>query len=171
MLPSKGHFLCSGPRERPEGVGCFTMTTLTIPIWASPWRLLFLAWLIATASSLGALFIGEVMGQTPCNLCWFQRAFMFPLAVILMIATVSSTGLGSWRYALPVAGIGWAIAVYHNLLNFGVIERAIIPCGAGPSCSGSNMTILGNISIPALSLGAFSLIILLMLLVRKGTPG
>ena len=23
------------------------------------------------------------MGQAPCDLCWFQRAFMFPLAIIL----------------------------------------------------------------------------------------
>ena len=49
---------------------------------------LYLAWLVALASTLGALFIGEVLGQTPCVLCWFQRAFMFPLAIVL--------GLGLW---------------------------------------------------------------------------
>ena len=36
-----------------------------------------LAWIIALISSLAVLFIGEVLGQTPCILCWFQRAFMF----------------------------------------------------------------------------------------------
>ena len=35
---------------------------------------------------MGALFLGEVMGRTPCNLCWFQRIFMFPLALVLGIA-------------------------------------------------------------------------------------
>src|SRR3546814_3057477 len=31
------------------------------------WRLLFAAWSIALAATLGALFIGEVMGQRPCT--------------------------------------------------------------------------------------------------------
>ena len=42
---------------------------------ANTWAFVFSAWLIALAASLSALFIGEVMGQTPCNLCWHQRAF------------------------------------------------------------------------------------------------
>ena len=28
------------------------------------------AFLIALAATLGALFIGEVLGQMPCTLCW-----------------------------------------------------------------------------------------------------
>jgi len=43
---------------------------------------LYLAWLIALTATLGALFIGEVMGRTPCVLCWYQRIAMFPLALI-----------------------------------------------------------------------------------------
>ena len=49
---------------------------------------LWLAWVIALFSSFSVLFIGEVLGQTPCALCWFQRAFMFPLVIVL--------GLGIW---------------------------------------------------------------------------
>ena len=41
-----------------------------------PWTLLLLAWLVATTATLGALFIGEVMGMTPCVLCWYQRIFL-----------------------------------------------------------------------------------------------
>ena len=51
-----------------------------------PWGLLLSAWLLAAGSSLSAIYIGEVLGQAPCVLCWFQRAFMFPLAVILAVA-------------------------------------------------------------------------------------
>ena len=50
------------------------------------WALLYGAWAIALAASLGALFIGEVLGQEPCNLCWYQRIAMFPLALILGLA-------------------------------------------------------------------------------------
>ena len=35
------------------------------------WTWLFIAWLIASVSTLGALFLGEVMGYTPCVLRWY----------------------------------------------------------------------------------------------------
>lgn len=44
------------------------------------------AWLLSVVATAGALFIGEVMGMTPCVLCWYQRIAMFPLAVILGVA-------------------------------------------------------------------------------------
>jgi len=133
----------------------------------STWQLLFLSWLIALVSTLGVLFIGEIMGQEPCVLCWYQRAFMFPLAVILGVACYLSDP-GVWRYALPLATLGWAVAAYHTLLVAGVIPETIEPCGAGPSCTSADMTILGGIPIPMLSLGAFSAIMILLLLIRKG---
>ena len=71
-----------------------------------------LAWTIALFASLAVLFIGEVLGQSPCVLCWFQRAFMFPLAIIL--------GLGLWwrddrvgRYGIALALGGGAVALWH----------------------------------------------------------
>lgn len=47
---------------------------------------MMLAFLLALTATLGALFIGEVMGQTPCTLCWYQRIAMFPLTAILGVA-------------------------------------------------------------------------------------
>ena len=121
---------------------------------------------MALLATLGALFIGEVMGQSPCVLCWFQRAFMFPLAVILAVACFVSDA-GAWRYGLPVAVIGWLIAFYHMLIYSGVVPEDIEPCGAGPSCSAADMTIAGGIPIPLLSLGAFTAVIALLTLVRR----
>ena len=129
-------------------------------------QMLFFSWLVALLSTLGVLFIGEIMGQEPCVLCWYQRAFMFPLALILGVACYLSDP-GVWRYALPVAIFGWAIAAYHTLLITDVIPKAIEPCGAGPSCTSADMTILGVVPIPMLSMGAFSAIIVLLLLIRK----
>lgn len=130
------------------------------------WTMLFAAWVIALGSTLSVLFIGEIMGQTPCVLCWYQRAFMFPLAVILAVACYRTDG-AVWRYALPLAAIGAVIAIWHTLVFTGVAPTALEPCGAGPSCSSENMTILGGIPLPLLSVGAFGAIVVLMLLVRK----
>lgn len=133
------------------------------------WMLLFVAWLIALGSTLSVLFIGEVMGQTPCVLCWYQRAFMFPLAVILAVACYGSDGSDGavWRYALPLAIIGAVLAGWHTLVFTGLAPAALEPCGSGPSCSSENMTIFGGVPLPLLSVAAFGALIVLLLLVRK----
>lgn len=127
------------------------------------WSRLFAAWLVALTATLGALFISEVMGRAPCWLCWHQRVLMFPLAVILAIASFRSD-VAVRPYALALAGLGWPIAAYHSLLYAGLISTSIIePCGAGPSCSGAGMTVLGVVPIPYLSVAAFTAILLLLL--------
>lgn len=129
---------------------------------------LLFAWMIAVAATLTALFIGEIVGQTPCNLCWFQRIFMFPLAIILGIAAFRSDSSIKF-YALPLVGLGAAIAFFHTLIFFGLIEEAIIPCTrAGPSCAGEAMTILGGVPMPLASLIAFAAIGGLLFLCRPG---
>ncbi len=125
-----------------------------------------LAWAIALVSSLAVLFIGEVLGQTPCVLCWFQRAFMFPLAIIL--------GLGLWwqdsrvgRYGIALALGGAAVAFWHMGLYVGLIPEAIKPCSAtGPSCTDDNQRVFG-VPIPLMAFAAFAAIGLLSALSLK----
>lgn len=130
------------------------------------WTYLFIAWIVALAASLGALFIGEIVGQAPCSLCWHQRAFMFPLAVLLAVATFRGD-LTAWRYGLPLAVIGLLIAGFHSLLYAGLIPEGIQPCSQGPSCASAEMTILGLLPLPYLSLAAFLAIALALLASRK----
>jgi disulfide bond formation protein DsbB len=126
------------------------------------------AWGIALVASLAVLFVGEVMGQQPCVLCWYQRVAMFPLALLLGIAAYRGD-YGIWRYALPVAAVGLLIAAFHSLLYYGIIPKAIEPCGAGPSCTSADMTIFG-FALPVLSLIAFAAISALLVRVARGTP-
>jgi disulfide bond formation protein DsbB len=132
----------------------------------SAFAVLFLAWLVALASTLGALFVGEVLGQTPCLLCWYQRIAMFPLALILGIACLrGDTAIA--RYALALAAAGALLAGWHVAVYTGLLPTEIEPCSAGPSCRGANMTILGGLPLPYLSLGAFAAICTLLLLVQR----
>lgn len=127
---------------------------------------LFFAFVIALVASLAVLFVGEVMGQAPCNLCWFQRAFMFPLAIILAVASYRSDA-AVWVYAVPLAVAGWFVAVFHTLLYVGIVPEAIEPCGIGPSCSDADMTIFGGVPLPLLSLLAFAAIIACLVLAQR----
>ena len=125
------------------------------------WRPLGAAWTIALLSSLAVLFVGEVMGQARCDLCWFQRAFMFPLAISLGIAAFKSDR-DVIPYGLALAAGGSLVALYHSLLYAGVIPAPIVPCTGGPSCSGESMAI-GGVPLPLLSLTAFAIILILLL--------
>lgn len=131
------------------------------------WTLLLLAWLVATTATLGALFIGEVMGMTPCVLCWYQRIFMFPIAIILGIACFTDDRRGA-VYSLALALGGLAMASYHTLLVAGLIPKAWVPCSAGVSCADQKLEILNGVQIPWLSLAAFmALTIFLVVYLRK----
>jgi len=86
------------------------------------WIWLFSAWVVALAASLGALFIGEVLGQEPCNLCWYQRIAMFPLAFILGLACLYND-LSVRRYAflpLPIVSLASFIVIALLLTRTGI---------------------------------------------------
>ena len=125
------------------------------------------AFLIALTATLGALFIGEVLGQMPCTLCWYQRIAMFPLVPILGLSLWRSDGMAR-IYALPLVGAGLALAAWHSGLYAALLPAPIVPCTEnGPSCSGPAQVILG-LPIPYLSLAAFA-VILACLIFPKGT--
>lgn len=137
----------------------------TLPPDQTPvgWTLIFIAWLIATASTLGALFLGEVMGYTPCLLCWYQRIAMFPLVLVL------AAGLFPFdprviRYALPLSLAGLGLALFHLALIAGWIPESIKPCQQGVPCSDVVVVWLGFVTIPLLSAMAFATIVGLLLL-------
>jgi disulfide bond formation protein DsbB len=128
---------------------------------STPWMLAFGAWLAASAATLGALFFGEVMQLPPCVLCWYQRIFMFPLVLILPIGMFPFDPKVI-RYALPLASLGWMFAVFHVLLVAGVIPEDLKPCTQGVPCSEKVIEWFGFVTIPLLSLVAFSTIIALL---------
>ena len=128
----------------------------------SAWALVFAAWLIATVSTLGALFLSEVMAIAPCVLCWYQRIFMFPLVIVLAI------GLFPFdekvvRYALPLAAGGWLVAMFHLLLTKGYVPESATPCTQGIPCSRVEVEWFGFVTITLLSVLAFSAIALALI--------
>jgi len=119
------------------------------------WTILFVCWLLVAASTLGSLFFSEVMELPPCSLCWMQRIFMFPLAIILLFALFPFDP-GIVRYALPLAAIGGLVALYHLLLQVGFIPESAAPCREGVSCSEAQLALFGFVSIPMMSLLVFA---------------
>jgi len=134
---------------------------------APPPGLLYAAWLAALAATLGSLFFGEVMQLPPCTLCWYQRIFMFPLALLLPIGIVLRDPRVVW-YCLPLVAIGLGIAVYHNGIDYGVIPERLAPCTEGVSCKTRQIEWLGFVTIPALALAAFAAIGICLVAYARG---
>ena len=130
------------------------------------WNLLFIAWLMAAAGTMGSLFFSEVMGFAPCVLCWWQRVFLYPLVITLGLG-LFPLDKGSVRYSLPLAVAGWLVALYHNLLYHGIIPESLEPCSQGVSCTETYIKLLGFLTIPMLSLILFTLIAALLLVLKR----
>jgi disulfide bond formation protein DsbB len=116
--------------------------------------ILRMSFLFALTGSLGSLYFSEVMKFPPCVLCWYQRAFMYPLVFVF------GTGLwrndkAVWTYALPLAFFGLLIAGYHNLLYYGFISEGLVPCQKDLSCTTRQLELFGFITIPLMSLAGF----------------
>ena|GEM_PF-208699 len=130
------------------------------------WLILFGTWLVAAVASLGSLFFSEVMDFPPCSLCWYQRIFMYPMVLVLGVGLLPFDAKAV-RYALPLAVGGWLTALYHTLLYEGVIPESAAPCSQGVSCSEEYIELLGFLSIPLLSLLAFTAMAAALLLLKK----
>ena len=126
---------------------------------------LYLAWLVSLVATGGSLYFSEVVGFVPCVLCWYQRIFMYPLVLLLGIASYrQDTGIKI--YALPLAIIGGSISLYHYLdqkiAGFGFPHV----CSGGVPCDAQYINWLGFITIPFLALIAFAIITVALIAVR-----
>jgi disulfide bond formation protein DsbB len=130
------------------------------------WMIIFCAWIISAVATLGSLFFSEVMMLPPCILCWYQRIAMYPLSILLFVGLLK-IDRSLFRFTAPLALIGWAIAVYHNLLYYKILPESASPCVKGISCTTVQLEWLGFITIPLLSLIGFTLILLCLIFFRK----
>ncbi len=129
-------------------------------------KIIFLCFLIASGATLGSLFFSDVMGFIPCNMCWYQRIFMYPLVIIFLINLLYPDN-SVYKYAFPVVTIGLLFAIYHNLLMFGIIPESVVPCASGIPCSTEYINWFGFITIPFLSLTAYFMLFLLLVLSKE----
>ena len=138
------------------------MTMHTDQQASTPWLLTFAAWLIAATATLSALFLGEIVGLPICSMCWYQRIFMFPLAVILPFGLFPDLDRRLIRAGLALAAIGLLLALYHQGIVSGIVPERIQPCRQGIPCSETVATWFGFITIPLLSITAFTTLVALL---------
>ncbi len=127
---------------------------------------IFLAFLTSLIATLGSLFFSEIMNFIPCSLCWYQRIFMYPL-VFLFVINLLFPDDKIFKYAFPLVLVGWVISIYHNLLMFKIIPEKLSPCVQGVPCSVDYINWLGFITIPLLSFFAYTIILILLIILKR----
>ncbi|MGH1491732.1 MAG: disulfide bond formation protein B [Acidimicrobiales bacterium] len=121
-----------------------------------------LATAVAVTATAGSLYLSEGAGYEPCRLCWVQRGFMYPAAILLVLAV-----LRRWRWAMLAAGalaaIGLPVAIFHR------VEQAAggigSLCELDNPCSSRWVEHFGFVTIPTMAAVGFATIMALVSLV------
>lgn len=141
-------------RGRPDGQAALLVTD--IGRVALP-----LAWLVATVTTLGSLFFSEVAHFTPCTLCWYQRIAIYPLVLLLGIATFRRDAAVK-PYVIAQCGVGLVISTYHTWIQAFPPEGGSSFCTKEAPCTARYVWELGFVSLPFMALTAFAAIIALL---------
>ncbi|WP_062109147.1 disulfide oxidoreductase [Bacillus niameyensis] len=128
--------------------------------------ILYFAWVVSIIATLGSLYFSEIKGYIPCELCWYQRIAMYPLTIILGIAAFCDDTRIK-KYMLPITIIGGSISLYHYLVQKVPGFAAIKPCVQGVPCNAQYINWFGFITIPFLALTAFTIITVLLFMLRQ----
>ena len=127
-----------------------------------------LATLVAFGATLGSLYFSEIRNFLPCEFCWYQRIAMYPLALILLIATIRRDRK-IIPYALTLSTIGAIISAYHYQLQLFPGQGS--SCGLDASCAYKWIEVFGFVTIPLLAFGSFLLISMLLLATPRVLKG
>jgi disulfide bond formation protein DsbB len=93
---------------------------------------------IATTCMLGSLYFSEIVNYKPCRLCWYQRGAMYPLAILLIIFTISL--------------YHWLLERFPDNLDSGV-------CSKDVPCEFVWFELFGFVTLPFMALTGFLAII------------
>jgi disulfide bond formation protein DsbB len=125
---------------------------------------LWLAFLVSAIATGGSLFFSEVANFIPCELCWYQRIFTYPLPIVTLLAAIANDHRVA-RYLLPLPVIGAAVSVYHLLVENGVVKEAQSCRFSAPGgCATKWINEFGYVTIPTLALTGFALVFGFLLL-------
>ena len=129
---------------------------------------LWLGWLVAAVTMSGSLYYSIGPPQfIPCELCWYQRICLYPMAVIMLVAAVRRDRR-VWTYVVPVLTVGAALAIYHTQLQAYPKQQSF--CPTVTPCTTRYVWEFGFVSLPFMSLAASCFIITMVLLARATDP-
>ncbi|MEK7106803.1 MAG: disulfide bond formation protein B [Patescibacteria group bacterium] len=128
---------------------------------------LWIGFLLSLGSVTISLFYSEILGVLPCGLCWLQRVFLYPQALLFAVALWKNDKSVA-DYSIAFSIFGGVIALYQHYLQMG--GASIVPCPAvatSVDCAQRYLFEFGYITFPLMSFTIFAFLIIVMLFVRE----
>ena len=129
-------------------------------------HVLKILFLVSLTALIGSLSFSNIAGFYPCELCWFQRIFMYPQAIILFAAMLKKDK-NIVKYLLPLSVLGGLIAFYHSLTQWGFGSSLLGCTSAGGACAKVYVLGYNYITIPFMAFSAFAYMITLSIIYLK----
>ncbi len=128
---------------------------------------ILVAGIASIMSIIGSLIYSNVIGYTPCDLCWWQRIFLYPLAIVFSIAYFKKDSK-IFSYTVPLTIIGTLFSLYHNYIYYGGYSP--LPCSAAASCTQRFVFEFGFVTIPLMAISIFAFILTVSFIHKKFSP-
>jgi len=124
----------------------------------------YLIFLIAFAAMFGSLYFQFILNLPPCSLCYVQRYFMYPLAIITMFLILFKKRINS-LFFLILSVPGLLVAIYHVYIQSVGVPNTLsfAPCTADVPCEVIDTKLFGFLTIPMLSALAFLFVTVLVI--------
>ena len=107
-------------------------------------------------ASACSLFLSLYFQFSPCELCWYQRVFLFSIPFMSFVATIRGD-LNARLYVFVLSAVGLGIAIYHTLLQANVIKNVPVFCNPSSAvdCAVPDFMYFGFVTIPVISCAVF----------------
>ena len=109
---------------------------------------------------VGSLIYSQIIGFPPCDLCWWQRIFMYPQALILLVAMFRKEK-GVIDYLVPLSVLGAILSLYQSMVQWGFGGSVFTCTAVGSACAKVFVLEYSYITIPFMSFTVFTYIIAL----------
>ncbi|PIZ82952.1 hypothetical protein COX97_02165 [Candidatus Pacearchaeota archaeon CG_4_10_14_0_2_um_filter_05_32_18] len=123
------------------------------------------AFLLVLGATVGSLIYSEIIGLPPCDLCWYQRAFVYSQVVILLVALIKKNK-EIFDYVAGLNVLGIIIAGYQYFMQM-ISYSGPCPVSGGIDCFAKDVLEFGYITLPLMSLTIFVLVIVLTWMAKK----
>ncbi len=123
--------------------------------------------LISVSGMVLSLVYSDVWGFAPCDLCWYQRIFLYP-QVFLFAYAWWKKDYAVLSYSLVLSVMGLIIAGYHHALQVGY--DVYKPCSTSPfavDCAKPSFVEFGFVTFPLMAFVLFGFLIALIVTARR----
>lgn len=117
-------------------------------------RALTFMFIVSGLATIGSLVYSLGIGFPPCDLCWYQRIFMYPIFFLSGVALYKKHVFDTIKpYMRFLVIFGASIALFHTIVYYTGVNP--VPCSATASCTARYVFEFGFMTIPLMSLISF----------------